>query len=292
MNLWFVAPATLCCAASAIGPLARKRLPPAVATYVLTVALGLTALSVMLAVAAVAVRFAHHVFVTMPASGFAGAVASAQAHGVAPAVGIVSWAVLVAIGGSVALSIRRDRRAIAGATSSARRLRASTVPVAFAVPGRCGRPGRVVVSLGMLRLLEPAERPVVIAHERAHLRLGHHRFLRVGHIAVAVVPVLAGTGAALRLSTERWADEAAAAEIGDRQLVARAIARAALAGDRYRHAPSFTGGAVADRVHAMLQPPAARPLGSSGLAVLITGAVAASAAVQGHHLLDTVRGLC
>ncbi len=42
---------------------------------------------------------------------------------------------------------------------------------AFAVPGR---PGRIVVSSGLLRSLDGRDRRALLAHERAHLRDGHH----------------------------------------------------------------------------------------------------------------------
>ena len=54
--------------------------------------------------------------------------------------------------------------------------------IAFAVPGD---PGCVVVSRGLLDRLEPRERKVVFAHERAHLRLGHHRYLHASEVAAA-----------------------------------------------------------------------------------------------------------
>ena len=47
-------------------------------------------------------------------------------------------------------------------------------PDAYALPGR---PGAIVVTTGMLRALDPAEREVLLAHERAHLAGRHHLFL-------------------------------------------------------------------------------------------------------------------
>jgi Zn-dependent protease with chaperone function len=45
------------------------------------------------------------------------------------------------------------------------------VAEAFTVPGR---PGRIVVSTGMLAVLQARERAALLAHERAHLRAHHH----------------------------------------------------------------------------------------------------------------------
>lgn len=59
-----------------------------------------------------------------------------------------------------------------------------------------------------------------------------------------------------RLALERWADEEAGAAVADRQLVARAVARAALATKRAPVAAmAATGGPVPQRVKALLAPP-------------------------------------
>jgi Zn-dependent protease with chaperone function len=47
-------------------------------------------------------------------------------------------------------------------------------PLAFAAPGRGGR---IAISRGMLAALTPRERCALLAHERAHLALRHHVFL-------------------------------------------------------------------------------------------------------------------
>ncbi|MBD0670461.1 M48 family metalloprotease, partial [Streptomyces sp. CBMA156] len=88
---------------------------------------------------------------------------------------------------------------------------------AFALPRHRGRAGRVVVSEGMLRVLGPSERAVLLAHERAHLRGRHHVFSAVVGLAAAAHPALARLGPALEFHLERWADEAAAAAVGDRR---------------------------------------------------------------------------
>jgi Zn-dependent protease with chaperone function len=97
---------------------------------------------------------------------------------------------------------------------------------AFTLPGR---PGRIVVSTGMLAALDRQEQRALLAHERAHLRHGHHWFIAAAHLAAAANPLLRPLARALAFTLERWADEDAAAELGDRGLVARAVARAALA---------------------------------------------------------------
>ncbi|MGW3738400.1 M56 family metallopeptidase [Streptomyces sp. NPDC005148] len=127
------------------------------------------------------------------------------------------------------------------------------VPAAFALPGI---PGRVVVSSGMLQALTAEERPALLAHERAHLACRHHLFLLVLQLAAAVNPLLRPLTQAGAFALERWADEMAGAALADRPLVARAVARAALATKRTRQpAMAATGGPVPQRVQALLAPP-------------------------------------
>ena len=159
-------------------------------------------------------------------------------------------------------------------------------PDAFALPGRRRRDGRVVVTQGMLQALGPVEREVLLAHERAHLR-GHHHLLSVTvYLAAAVHPALRSLRPALDFHLERWADEAAAASVGDRRLAAGAIARAALAGasavrDGRNRSPllAVSAGPVPRRVEALTGPapvlPGARP--AQAAVVGLVAAVVASA---------------
>ncbi|SEG57777.1 Peptidase family M48 [Actinacidiphila yanglinensis] len=149
-------------------------------------------------------------------------------------------------------------------------------PAAFALPGA---PGRVVVSSGMLRALARDERQALLAHERAHLRHHHHVFLLVLQICAAVNPMLRPLAKAGAFTLERWADEEAADIVGGRPLVARAIARAALAAKRPpKQTLSATSGPIPQRVTALLAPrrPARRPLVAT-VAVLMTACCASTA---------------
>ncbi|MFB7470712.1 M48 family metalloprotease [Kitasatospora sp. NPDC056184] len=137
---------------------------------------------------------------------------------------------------------------------------------AFALPRHRGRAARVVVSEGMLGALGPAERTALFAHERAHLRGRHHVFSAVVDLAAAAHPALARLGPALEFHLERWADETAAAAVGDRRIAATAIARAALAGPagtgvRGGRFLSVSTGPVPRRVQALLEP---EPVGPEG----------------------------
>ena len=146
---------------------------------------------------------------------------------------------------------------------------------AYAVPGR---PGRILVSTGLLRVTTPLDRRVVLAHERAHLRHRHHRLRAFAELAAALNPLLGPARDAVTYLVERWADEAAADDVGSRQQAAAALARVALT-----TAPSASGlpalafhrDAVVARVVALQAPRAPRrrvlaavTLGLGGLTAL------------------------
>lgn len=154
----------------------------------------------------------------------------ARSHDAVPApVGLGASAGLVAMIATTTVRARRRRSTVAGlAYDGPLQVLPSDERLAFAVPGR---PGHIVVSTGMLHLLNPSERRVLFAHETSHLRHRHHRYLAVTDLAAAAIPVLRPLCAHLRYATERWADEDAADAVGDRRLVAQAIARAALGRD-------------------------------------------------------------
>jgi hypothetical protein len=155
---------------------------------------------------------------------------------------------------------------------------------AFAVPGR---PGAVVVGQGLFDALEPEERRVLLAHERAHLIHRHHRYLQVADVAAAAFPFLSPIAGQVRYATERWADEEAARTVGDRGLVACTIIKAALTATPDTPLPAAAGsGHVTARVGALLdQPPGHRRRLWADRASLVSIAVTLTAAsVQLHHL--------
>jgi Zn-dependent protease with chaperone function len=179
----------------------------------------------------------------------------------------VASALLLALAvGAVVVAAVRQARALRWARREGTRLPAGQELTiiddesaqAFVLPGA---PGRIVVSRGMLRCLADDERAAMLAHERAHLRGRHHRFKTVWRLAAAANPLLRPLAAAGTFVLERWADEHAARVVGDRRVVARAVARAALAytADRppgsHGVALTVTGGAVPQRVRALFAPP-------------------------------------
>lgn len=174
---------------------------------------------------------------------------------------------LVASASLVLWRLTRQRRELRAARSSTGMtggdlsVVAHEQPFAFALPGRWGHEGTIVASSAMLKALSPQERQVLFAHERAHLRGRHHMFLALGQLTAALHPALGPLQQPLAFHLERWADEAAATVVGDRRLVARAIARAALAAldsDTQQRlpvtVPGATSGPVPQRVAALLSP--------------------------------------
>ena len=161
-------------------------------------------------------------------------------------------------------------------------------PLAVAVPGR---PGEVLLTTGMLRVLTAAERDAVLAHERAHLAHRHHLAMLLIGAASAVNPLLRPARDAVGYLVERWADEEAATQVGDRDLVARAVARAALATVAPRPAPvllGMHGGVIVRRVRA-LQGPA--PAASGRQLALPVAVVVACLALEWTATASFVRVL-
>ncbi|MEU6091938.1 M48 family metalloprotease [Streptomyces sp. NPDC047085] len=221
-------------------------------------------------------------------------------------VAATSVGVLSVCGWSLVRSVLRQTRAFRAARTEAGLGPAagdlcvvdSPRPDAYALPGR---PHRIVVTTAMLRSLDGAEREALFAHERAHNEGGHHYFLAAAEIAAHCHPALRPVRATIRLAAERAADEAAAACVGDRRLTARAIARAALAGQsastvRPDFAAAATTGPVPLRVQALLAAPRARHRAGRRIAALLLACTAVScvAAAAGtvdfHHRVEVAQG--
>lgn len=157
-------------------------------------------------------------------------------------------------------------------------------PLAYALWAPDRRHHRVIVSTGMVRLLDPQERAAVLAHERSHLRHNHPMFVAVATLARAVHPLLGSTAVDLRYALERWADEDAATATS-RPVAASALAKAGLATLGQHPAPmiemALHGHAVPDRVAALLdEPPHHRPW---AWALVATALVAAGACLWATH---------
>lgn len=273
--------------------LVQRRLRPRLAAIVLTAIAGLSALAVVWATSAVALGFLVNTPQLTDALGWCRGMFSAHDRVPLPA-GVLATAALPLMAAGGWRSRRRRRRARAGhPPADGIEIVASEEPMAFAVPGR---PGHVVVSVGMLRRLDHDEREVLFAHEQAHLQCRHHRYVALAATAAAVVPVLRPLCSQVRFATERWADEVAAAHVGDRRLVARAIARAALAQHDGVAAPlALAGFGVRARLEALLHDPTrSRPwaeVAAAGGVMALAGSVAAST-VQLHHVVEYAVHVC
>jgi len=165
-------------------------------------------------------------------------------------------------------------------------------PVAYTLPGRCGR---IVVSSGMLQALSAGEQEVLFSHERSHLRRRHDRFLHAVDLGVAAVPLLVPMKRFVRFATERWADEDAARWVGDRRLVARALTRAALVQQgSIQPGMALAGLGVRARVDQLLAAPTRPAVVRATLLMTaaLTATVVASASLQVHHLAMVAEQLC
>jgi len=305
-------------AAAAARPI-TARLPPQAATWLLTgAAVALAGLSTaclgMLALAAM---------VRIPLVADLGHMSARVFSRGDPASLSVSVTASVLLAAATVAACRagwRRARALLAAARHARCLPGSGQVVvipegaadAYAMPGW---PGRIVVTAAMLDALTPAERQVLLSHERAHASGHHYLFNALTYFAAAANPLLRPVAAAVTYTVERWADEQAARACGDRRLAARAIGKAALASSEAAGGPAAGGrppgtawaaitgiagaagaaslraaaslrgaGPVPRRVAALLAPPPRiRPL--------LVVAVAAIVVVSGVAALDAARDL-
>ena len=176
-------------------------------------------------------------------------------------------------------------------------------PDAFAVPGRGParrrHEPRIVLTEGMLAALDDGQRSALLAHERAHLRAGHHRLRAAADLAAAANPVLIPARNTVGFLCERWADERAVAAVGSRRLVANAIATAALAqaaDARARVAGrpvalGFSHCGTVDRVAALHRPPASALRAATVLALAAGVCILAADVNATGELLEIVRRL-
>jgi beta-lactamase regulating signal transducer with metallopeptidase domain len=284
------------------------RLHPRVGTWLLTataVGLALTSGLALTALAATAVG-------QIPLVGALGDWSVGVLHRDDPAsltLALTACVLLVLALAAAGRALIRRTRALINAARTARRLPTEIpfgrvvvfddpCPDAYALPGV---PGRIVVSTGMLDALNARERQVLLAHERAHLTCGHHVFVALAYLAAATNPLLRPVAAAVGYTTERWADEYAASAVGDRRLVARTIAKAALLTSRHQSPPAgalaiTTGsaatklrgaGPVPRRVAALLTAPPRRRRLLLALALTVL-ALAAACSIETVRDLDAL----
>ncbi|MEV0479694.1 M48 family metalloprotease [Streptomyces sp. NPDC050508] len=258
---------------AAISPAIGRRVAPALAARVLTAAAVVTAAATcwsLFLLAATLVGDAPPVVAEARQDGHRLAEPVPEIIGIVACVALA--VVVVSVQGAVSAD-RRTRRALrrlceGHPADTELIVAASPEPQAFAIPGR---PGRILVTSGMLSALEPAERRVLLAHERAHLTHRHALLVTAATLAAAANPLLRPVRSTIAFLVERWADEQAADAVGDRATTARALARAALSAERPRPACalSFTDRAVTRRIAALqtTPPPRLWPLAAAVLAL-------------------------
>jgi Zn-dependent protease with chaperone function len=195
-----------------VAPVIARRMSPAIATWLLSTGSVISAVSALAALALLAMTLIGQ----NPAVAAAGHWSIASLRHADPVRWPVAIAALVTLSYSLGrfgwVSYRRTQAISAAHRMNRRVLDTGSdlvvlpdeTPDAYAIPGR---PGRVFVTRGMLRLLTREEYDVMLAHERSHLRHHHHRHRTAVVIASALNPLLVSLPRTQAWLTERWADD-------------------------------------------------------------------------------------
>lgn len=282
-----LAPLAVSMIVAAIATSAHRRLPPRLATRFVTIALVIVVAAALPTTIIIALAYLAHV----PVIG-TGARWCAQVFGIhqsvpgwigLPAVMLVGWSTF-----RIGRLIGQHRRLRVDEPSTIR-IAHSHSPYAVTLPGRAGQ---IVLSSALIEILEPHEQQVVIAHERAHARYRHDRYLLTAELAAAILPPLRALARRVSFSVERWADESAARMCGDRQLVAITLGKVAVQAHPSTVA-GFSGLGVAARMEALLEPPIPTPRRRHVLGLWASLVVtAAFSAYQLHHVEHLIAALC
>jgi Zn-dependent protease with chaperone function len=274
-------------AVAAIATSAHRRLPPHVAARFVTGALVLVVLAALPTALVVALAFLAHTPVV--GSGFRWCAQVMGLHASVPAWIGLPVVGLVGVGVVRTARLLRQHRALRRDDAHPVQVAHSHLPYAVTLPGRAGQ---IVISTAMVELLDDDEQRIVIAHEEAHARFRHDRYLLTAELAAAALPPLRPLARRVTFSIERWADEAAAAVCGDRRLVAVTLGKVALQSHPAIVA-GFAGLGVPARMGALLEPPVEHPHRSQIVALWSSLAVTATFGVyQLHHLERMLTALC
>jgi Zn-dependent protease with chaperone function len=291
-------------ALSVVAPALARRLPPAIATHLLTAAAliaAATSISSLTLLAATAM-------VRIPRVAAEGRLSTAvlTRDPVSTAAGVAAAAVLLVL---IPFSIRAALRLWHESVRTYRLAQAFSGhpasiavvpdprPQAFAVPaipsllGHAAIPTRIIATDSLLRTLDPAQRRAMFAHEQAHLTRRHHWYLLLTNLAAVVNPLLFRLPDAVTEATERWADEDAARAVGDRRVLAQALGRAALS-NLPRTVPAMAQAHVGERVRALMAPPPPRRrllTALIGVALLATAAAALDSVHETEQFFDAAR---
>lgn len=282
-------PLALATIAAAVVLLLSRRLRPQHGVVLTTASLVSVFLAALISLWAVGLGYLAHEPLTASVFAWCGETFGVH-HRLSPWIGLSALG--IATGSTVrGFNVVRSWRRLRGSKRAELQIVAMAEPVAFA---QTGRHGGVVISTGMLEVLEPAERRALLAHEHAHLRHRHDRYLLVGDLATGLPPLMLLVQR-LRHSLERWADEEAARIVGSREVVARAVAHAALASHGRPLEPlNALGANVPARVEALLRPPVAGFQASFWAAISATAVLVGliASTVQLHHLALVASAIC
>lgn len=180
---------------------------------------------------------------------------------------IVVLLAVLAVVTTKAIADERRRRQFRWLPGSSRRFGAEAgvrvavvdhaVPAAHCVPGRGGR-DLIVLTSAAIAQLSATEVQAALEHERAHLRLRHHRMIL---LADSLAAILAPVGALrsypsqVRRLVELDADDVAVRRFGHRTVASALLAMCTPLPNPAGDAPSlsFTGSAAAARVRRLLE---------------------------------------
>lgn len=282
-----MAPLLVSIAVAGVATSAHRRLPPRLAARFVSIALVIVVIAALPTLLVVALAFLAHVPII--GIGFQWCAQVIGLHQAVPAwLGLPALA-LTATGIVRVARLLRQHRQLRVHHASAIHVADSHKPYAVTLPGRAGQ---IVISTALVELLDPDEQQVVIAHEQAHARYRHDRYLLTAELAAAALPPLRALARRVNYSIERWADEAAARVCGDRELVAVTLGKVALHSSPAT-VTGFAGLGVAARMGALLEPPVPTPRRAHIVALWASLAVtAAFSAYQLHHIERIVAALC
>ena len=267
-------------------PVVHRRLQPKTSANALAVSIGSLAVAGYTSIVVIALRFLAHVSWFEKSMSWCQHVVGHQR--------VPIWlgipATFVALGGTrSAVRIIRTWRSLRPSPGPARIVIPTTEIYAYSLPGS---EAVTVVSTGLLDVLNNDEQKVVYAHETAHHQFRHDRYMLVGHVGERLVPLLRPLRRRLEFSLERWADETAVEQIGDRRLVAETIAKVALVASPHRlPIAAFVGLGAGARARAILEPHDAQ----RSLTVCACASATATlllAAYQVHHVEQLAQALC
>ena len=109
------------------------------------------------------------------------------AHQRVPAWAGVSALVVSSFGAARAVRVLRTQRRLRQDRAGAPQVIDNPEAFAFTLPGTGGQ---IVLSNGLVQLLDDDERDIVVAHERAHASFRHDRYVLAAQLANALLPPL------------------------------------------------------------------------------------------------------